>query len=225
MIWTIPNILTMARIAAVLAIVLCFAVIDRPLADWLALGLFVVAALTDFLDGWLARKYDQVSDVGKMLDPIADKVMVIVGLMIVLANAVPFSLSAGYTTTLILFPAALIGVREVLISGMREYLGEVKLPVTRIAKWKTTVQLIAVGSGLLMGAFEPDVNRQFFRLLSLDPQRPIYTTPIEVLTQRAYFVTGLATVILLWIAALLTVISGWDYFRKGLAHIQAREAR
>lgn len=225
MIWTIPNILTMARILAAPVIALMFAVFDRPQADWIALGLFIVAALTDFLDGWLARKLNQISEFGKMLDPIADKVMVMVGLMIILANANPMAVGAGYTITLILIPAAIIGTREVLISGTREYLGDIKLPVTMIAKWKTTAQLVAVAVGLFMLAFEPAVNKAVFNAITLNNDQVIYAAPVELLFHRIYVYAGTTTVVLFWIAALLTLISGWDYFRKGIAYIQEKEGQ
>ena len=224
MVWTIPNILTMLRILAAPGMVLAFAFLDRPLADWVALGLFAAAAVTDFFDGWLARKLDQVSELGKMLDPIADKVLVMVGLMIILGLAMPLSFSAGYTLSLLLIPAAVIALREVLISGVREFLGEIKLPVTFIAKAKTTVQLLAVGSGLLMGAFEPDVNRSYLFSLLRDETQRVFLSPQEAFFEMVYFGAGVLTVILFWLAALLTVISGWGYMRQALTHIRAREA-
>ena len=221
--WTIPNILTMGRIAAAPCVVLVFVFFDRPLADWLAFGLFVGAAVTDFFDGWLARKLDQVSELGKMLDPIADKVMVIVGLMVILGHAMPLAPAAGYTLSLILIPAALIGLREVLISGVREYLGEFKLPVTFIAKCKTTAQLVAVGSGLVLGAFEPGVNEAFLRAFLSGEQQVIHATPQEAHFHQIYFGMGLLTVTLLWLAAILTVISGWGYLQSALEHMRASE--
>ena len=223
MIWTIPNILTFGRILAAPALAIVFLIFERPAADWIALSIFIIAAMTDFFDGWLARRLNQISEIGKMLDPIADKVMVLVGLMIVLANANPLAIGAGYTTSLILIPAAIIGLREVLISGMREFLGDVKLPVTRIAKWKTTVQLIAVGVALFMSAFEPGVNRAFFSAMTLNNGQIHYATPTEALFHRIYVFAGIATVAMLWLAAILTLISGWDYFRKGLVYIRQRE--
>ena len=85
MIWTIPNILTIGRLVAAPCVALVFVVFDRPLADWLAFWIFVVAAMTDFFDGWLARKFNQVSELGKMLDPIADKVMVVIALSLIIS--------------------------------------------------------------------------------------------------------------------------------------------
>lgn len=187
--WNLPNILTTGRILAVPLLVLVFVLLDRPLADRLALVLFAVAAATDFLDGWLARRYGQESAFGRMLDPIADKAMVIVGLMLVLALAGP-----GPIPLALLLPAAIIGLREVVIAGVREFLGDVKLAVTPLAKWKTTAQLIAVGFLLAEGAFG-----------GLAP------------------VLGQLGLGLLWLAALLTAVTGWDYFQKAMTHIRDQE--
>lgn len=186
MIWTTSNILTIARVLAAPCLALVFVLVERPLADRLAFVLFTAAALTDYVDGWLARRWGQISEVGKMLDPIADKAMVTVALA-VLTGLV--GLSFWYVV-----PMAAILLREVLVSGLREYLGDVKLPVTQLAKWKTTAQMFAIGWLLL---FLPDVD---------GPGLGTYS--------------GYA---LLWVAAVLTVITGWDYFQKGTAVLRARE--
>lgn len=188
MIWTTANVLTFFRVLAAPCVALLFVLLDRPLADWLAFLLFVVAALTDYVDGWLARKWNQISEIGKMLDPIADKAMVVIALA-VLTGLV------GVTWWFVV-PVAAILLREVLVSGLREYLGDVKLPVTQLAKWKTTVQMVAIGWLLL---FLPDAS---------GPGAGTYL--------------GAA---LLWVAALLTVVTGWDYFKKGLAVLRERERR
>ncbi len=144
MIWTVSNILTFARVLAAPVVALVFVLVDRPLADWVAFVLFVVAALTDYVDGWLARRWEQISEIGKMLDPIADKAMVTIALA-VLAGLI--GISFWYVV-----PVAAILLREVLVSGLREYLGDVKLPVTQLAKWKTTAQMVAIGWLLLLPA-------------------------------------------------------------------------
>lgn len=188
MIWTVPNILTFFRVLAAPCVALVFVALDRPLADWVGFALFAVAALTDYVDGWLARKWNQISEVGKMLDPIADKAMVVIALA-VLTGLI------GVTWWFVV-PVAAILLREVLVSGLREYLGDVKLPVTQLAKWKTAAQMVAIGWLLL---FLPEAGRP-----------------------------GLGTalgVALLWLAAALTVVTGWDYFRKGVAVLRARERR
>ena len=222
MIWTIPNILTFIRILAAPGMALVFAIFDRPLADWLALALFVGAAVTDFFDGWLSRRLGQESAIGKMLDPIADKAMVIVGIVIIAGNAYPMAL-ANYTMSLLLIPTSLIVTREVLVSGLREYLGDVKLHVTPLAKWKTTVQLIAVASGLLVCAFEYPVNQIVFRSISVSGPEVLAFTVHEAFFIKMYNYTTPVMMALMWLAAILTVVTGWDYFKKGLAHIQKSE--
>lgn len=146
MIWTIPNILTFGRLIAAPCVALVFVVFERPLADWLAFWIFIGAAATDFFDGWLARKLDQVSELGKMLDPIADKAMVVIALAVILA--------LGGLTFWLVVPCAIIWSREILISGVREYLGSIKLRVTLAAKLKTTIQMVAIGTVLLFFATE-----------------------------------------------------------------------
>ncbi|MDF1631751.1 CDP-diacylglycerol--glycerol-3-phosphate 3-phosphatidyltransferase [Mycoplana sp. MJR14] len=186
--YSIPNLLTYGRILAVPVIVLCFFVEGRlqssDFARWTALGLFVVASITDFLDGYLARIWKQTSNIGRMLDPIADKLLVASVLLLMAADGT----IAGWT----IWAAIIILCREILVSGLREYLAELKVsvPVTRIAKWKTTIQMFAIAF-LLAGP-------------AGDKVLP-YTTEVGI---------GL-----LWIAALITMYTGYDYFRAGLKHI------
>jgi len=222
MIWTIPNILTIGRILAAPCLALVFAVFDRPLADWIALGIFVVAAITDFLDGWLARRLGQVTEIGKMLDPIADKAMVIVGLMVILAHARPAGLAAGYMLSLVLIPAAVIALREVVIAGVREYLGATKLPVTELAKWKTALQLFAVGTGIFVGAFEPGVTRALGE--GGQSGADVAIAVEDMAAVQVYYLAGLLTVVSLWAAAILTVLTGWDYLLTAIDHIRGKEA-
>jgi CDP-diacylglycerol--glycerol-3-phosphate 3-phosphatidyltransferase len=184
--WTLPNILTVARVLAAPAVALAFALLPRPLADWVALVLFVTAALTDFLDGWLARTLNQISPFGRMLDPIADKAMVVIALAALAALNGP--------SAALMIPVALILLRETLVSGLREFLkGAAVLSVTPLAKWKTTAQLVAVALMLAPG-------------------------PVASLggPGGAVAVAGLA---LLWVAAALTVVTGWDYARKAMPHL------
>ena len=196
-VWTIPNILTMGRLLAAPGVALVFVLLDRPLADWLALILFIGAAVTDFFDGWLARRLDQVSELGKMLDPIADKVMVIIALMVLV--------HIHRAAELLILPAVLIALREVVISGIREYLGEVKLPVTTLAKWKTTVQMVAIGC-----------------LLAVAPAHALEGagTPWAGLSD----LLDNAGLVLIWIAAVLTLLSGFGYVQAALEHLRARRA-
>jgi cardiolipin synthase (CMP-forming) len=182
-VWNLPNILTYGRIIAVPAVA-GLLMWGGTTARWTALGIYVVAAITDFLDGYLARLWQQQSSLGRMLDPIADKVLVAVVLLVLSADGILFG---GH-----IWAAIIILSREVLVSGLREYLGElqVSVPVTKIAKWKTTVQLLAIGF-LIAG---PAGDRLV----------PHVTT------------TGIA---FLWIAAALTLYTGYDYFRAGMRHV------
>lgn len=192
--YNIPNLLTYGRILAVPLIVLCFFVEGRlqssDFARWSAFWLFVAASITDYLDGYLARIWNQTSNIGRMLDPIADKLLVASVLLLMAADRT----IAGWT----IWAAIIILCREILVSGLREYLAELKVsvPVTRIAKWKTAIQMVAIG------------------LLLAGPA--IDNAPPEAAQ------VGLATgtgITMLWIAALFTMYTGYDYFRAGLKHI------
>ena len=139
--WTLPNILTMGRILVLPFMFACFLLEDTVGAPviWACFGLYVLGAVTDFFDGWAARKFNQVSAFGTFLDPISDKIFV-GSLLVILVGF-------GRLEGLWMIPALLILFREFLVSGLREYLGphNVKLPVTKLAKWKTTLQMIALG--------------------------------------------------------------------------------
>ena len=186
--FNIPILLTWLRVALIPLVV---GVFYLP-PDWLteyerglsATIIFVVAALTDWFDGYLARRWKQQSSLGRMLDPIADKVLVAVVLLVLCADGI---LQGGH-----IWAAIIILSREVLVSGLREYLGElqVSVPVTRIAKWKTAVQMIAIGF-LIAG--------------------PAGDTVIPHTTT--------AGIAMLWIAAALTLYTGYDYFRAGIRHV------
>lgn len=185
---SLPNILTYARIAAVPLVVLCFFVEGRlqstDTARWAAVAIFVVASITDFFDGYLARIWKQTSNIGRMLDPIADKLLVSACLLLLAADGT----IAGWA----LWAAIIILCREILVSGLREYLASLKVsvPVSRLAKWKTTVQMFSIVF-LLAG---PAGNK--------------------VIPYATEF--GL---VMLWVAAILTLWTGWDYFRAGLKHV------
>jgi cardiolipin synthase len=186
--YNIPNLLTYGRILAVPLIVLCFFVEGKlaisNTARWVALWIFIIASITDFLDGYLARIWNQTSNIGRMLDPIADKLLIASILLLVAADQT----IAGWS----LWAAIIILCREILVSGLREYLAALKVsvPVTRIAKWKTTAQMVAIAF-LLAGPAGDEILP--------------YTTQFGI--------------VLLWVAALLTIYSGYDYFRAGLKHI------
>ncbi|MEX0344695.1 MAG: CDP-diacylglycerol--glycerol-3-phosphate 3-phosphatidyltransferase [Rhizobiaceae bacterium] len=188
--FNLPNLLTYGRIVAVPLVVLCFFLEGRlqssDFARWSALAIFAAASITDFFDGYLARIWQQTSNIGRMLDPIADKLLVSTCLLLLAADT--DKTIAGWS----LWAAIIILCREILVSGLREYLAELKVsvPVTTLAKWKTTIQLFAIGF-LLAGSAGDKVFA--------------YTTQ-----------TG---IVLLWISAVVTLYTGWDYFRAGLKHV------
>jgi len=203
MTWTIPNLLSVIRVVAAPCVALAFAVFDRPNADRVALMIFVLASLTDYFDGHLARTLGQESAFGKMLDPVADKAMVSIALAMLVAL---FGMN-----WLILVPTALIILREVLISGLREFLGDVKLEVTKLAKWKTTLQMVATCLLLIQGALLPAEGG------------PKTHPMIEQMMTFGAIASSSFGIVMLWIAAWFTVVTGWDYFRKGLPYIRERD--
>jgi cardiolipin synthase len=184
----LANLLTYARIAAVPVVVACMyfqSILEYGLwLRWVALFIYIAAGITDVLDGYVARAYGQQSSFGRMLDPIADKLLVSSCLLMLAAD--------GTIRGWALWAAIVILCREILVSGLREYLAElrVSVPVTALAKWKTFLQLLAVGF-LIAGE-------------AGDTILPI-TTEIGI---------GL-----LWLSALLTLYTGWDYFRAGVRHL------
>src|ERR1043165_5412571 len=186
--FALPNLLTYARIAAVPIVVACMyfqAILEYGLwLRWVALFVFIAAGLTDVLDGYVARSWGQQSVFGRMLDPIADKLLVSSCLLMLAAD--------GTIRGWALWAAIVILCREILVSGLREYLAalRVSVPVTKLAKWKTTIQLVAIG--FLLAGEAGDLV-------------------VPVVTQ-----IGL---LLLWISAILTVYTGWDYFRHGIHHV------
>lgn len=179
MTWNLPNLLTFGRIIAVPAFVACFYFEGE---NWrlIALLLFIVASLTDFLDGYLARAWSQQSLLGQMLDPIADKLLVGAALIMLVSDDTINNISV--------LAAVIILSREILVSGLREFLGmlSVSVPVTKIAKFKTAAQLGALTMLLLAPLLD---NQTLDTLLIGDA--------------------------LLWIAAILTIYTGWDYLRAG----------
>ena len=190
----LPNVLTYARIAAVPAVVACMywqSILEGGLwLRWIALGIFIAAGITDFLDGYFARMWDQQSTFGRMLDPIADKLLVASCLLMLAVD----STIKGPT----IWAAIVILCREILVSGLREYLAElrVSVPVTQLAKWKTAVQLVAIGF-LLAGPAGDN-------MMSAWLAHPVITD------------IGIG---LLWLSALVTLYTGWDYFRAGVRHL------
>lgn len=186
MLYSLPNLLTISRILAIPLIVALFW-FKGDSARWATLALFTLAGITDYFDGMLARSMGQMSNLGRFLDPVADKLLVS-ALLIMLVWS-------GNISGLVILPALVILCREILVSGLREFLASIKVgvPVSNLAKWKTGVQMVALGF-LIVGAAGP---------VFLHPD--ITTTLI-----------GEA---MLWGAALLTIITGYDYFRAGLKHM------
>ena len=186
--FALPNLLTYSRIAAVPVVVACMywqSILDYGLwLRWVALFVFIAAGLTDVLDGYVARAYGQLSSFGRMLDPIADKLLVSSCLLMLAADGT----IRGWS----LWAAIVILCREILVSGLREYLAElrVSVPVTALAKWKTFLQLLAVG--FLIAGEAGDLILPITSLIGLG---------------------------LLWLSALLTLYTGWDYFRAGVRHL------
>jgi cardiolipin synthase (CMP-forming) len=181
---SLPNVLTYGRLAAVPAVV---AILFWPRDDWMrwvALAIFIAAGVTDYFDGYFARLYAQQSALGRMLAPIADKLLV-AACLLMLVNARTIQ---GWS----LWAAIVILCREILVSGLREFLAELKVsvPVSRVAKWKTALQLVAVGF-----------------LIAGPTGEKVLPGTIGV---------GLT---LLWISAALTIYTGWDYLKAGIHQI------
>jgi cardiolipin synthase len=188
MLTTFPNLLTLSRIAMIPLVVASF-YLPRPAGAWLGFGFFGAACVTDWLDGHFARRWAQVSALGSFLDPVADKLLVAITLMMLVAF--------GRLTMPALLPALIILGREILVSGLREFLAglQVGVPVTGLAKWKTGIQMVAIAV-LLIGDAGPRV------------------IPLVLIGEA-----------LLWAAGLLTLVTGYDYLRAGLQHMAREDER
>jgi cardiolipin synthase len=186
MLTDLPNLLSLSRIAVIPLMVL-LAALRSPWGDFGACVVFALAGITDYFDGKLARERKQTSDLGRMLDPIADKLLVAAALMMLVGTN---RLSAAG-----LYPAIIIMLREILVSGLREYLAGVRvgLPVTNLAKWKTGFQMGALGA-LLAG------------------------NQTAVLLHISWLPVNFIGETMLWVAAALTLVTGWDYLTTGLRH-------
>lgn len=194
----IPNLLTAVRLVIIPVLVLSF-YIPGMLANLVAASLFALAAITDYFDGYFARSLKAESNFGKCLDPIADKLLVIVAIVML----VNFSNHNLY----ILVPGLIIICREVLVSGLREFLAEfrVSVPVSKLAKWKTTIQMIAI-TGLLLG--ENGSSYTLYYLLSGWKEMGLKFIIVDFVI--------FASQILFSLSAVLTVITGFAYFRAGV---------
>lgn len=179
MLFQLPNILTLSRILAIPAYCACFW-LPGAWAYWMPLAIFILAGVTDYFDGYLARRYNQQSDFGRFLDPVADKLLIAAALLMLTA----FERIAGLSV----IAAVIILCREILVTGLREFLAELRvpLPVTQLAKWKTAVQMIAIGT------------------LTAAQAGPVWLQA-ELIGDAG-----------LWIAALLTLYTGYDYLLAAL---------
>jgi len=182
MLSSLPNLLTLSRIL-VIPLLLASLFLPGNLSSWIPLGLFIAAGMTDFFDGYFARRYKQTSNLGRFMDPVADKLLVSAVLL--------FLVGIGRIGDWELIPAVIILCREIMVSGLREYLSDLRvgMPVSKLAKWKTATQIFALC--FLLGG--PAVENDFDAMLIGQ--------------------------VLLWLAGLLTVWTGYDYLRLGLKHM------
>jgi len=226
--WTLPNILTVLRLFAAPLFVVVYMALARPYADWIGVTLFVAAALTDYFDGLLARRWKQISSFGRMLDPIADKAMTVLALAMLLIlflrddRAVVFPVPDPWIVGdwVLVAPVMVILFREIFISGLREFLGADagRLAVTKLAKWKTTIQMVAVVAMLSVLLFEHYYTVRSFAMEHAQVVA-VLSGEAEDLTglrwlYQAWLVTYNGGLLLMWLAAILTAITGLDYFRK-----------
>jgi cardiolipin synthase len=188
----LPNLLTVSRIAAI-PVMVAFAAIAEPWADMAACVVFAAAGITDYFDGKIARDRGVTSSFGRMLDPIADKLLVGAALMVLVG--------LDRVTHAALYPAIVIMLREIAVSGLREYLAELRvgLPVTKLAKWKTGFQMGAVGTLLAGDTGAATIGLGFL--------------PVSLIGEVG-----------LWVAAALTLATGWDYLQAGLNHAGQADA-
>jgi len=190
-----PNLLTIIRIifASLIALILIFS--DSKMAYFISFILFALAGITDYFDGWLARKRNQISDLGRMLDPIADKILVISTFIILMSNNV----IDGFNV----IAALIIIYREIFISGLREFLGNKSfvVKVTKLAKWKTAIQFITI-----LAFLGRQVINDFY----------MYTVIINI------FIEFICT-LLIWITSLISLFTGINYLRSAYDHLSSKE--
>ena len=182
----IPNILTIGRIILVPIFIGAF-YLPGSMGDWIPFFIFILASFTDFFDGLLARLYKEESKLGELLDPIADKIIVTSALFLLVMN--------GTIKEFEIIAAIIIMIREILISGLREFLAKVQvtMPVSKLAKFKTFIQMFAIATLLTGESGNKIINFGDYSIHSIG-------------------------IILLWVAAFLTIYTGYDYVRKGIDH-------
>jgi len=202
----LPNILTLGRVFAIPAVIFLY-YINSHFCRIASILIFMIAAATDYLDGYLARNLKQISKFGRFLDPIADKLMVSAVILILASeNALgPYGI----------IPAIIILSREILVSGLREFLSEIQvtMPVSRLAKWKTAIQLMGLPMLMLKGAI-------------ITKSGIVIGQPIIIFNQlvRTVYLSDFFNILgitFFWIAAILTIITGYDYLKKGLSHMDS----
>jgi cardiolipin synthase len=194
---TLPNLLTLSRIVTVPLLVALLWWPSWSAGYAAAFAVYCLMGLTDYFDGYVARARGTVSKLGVFLDPIADKIMVAAVILVLTAQGI---LRGPFVGDMHVIAGLIILVREIAVSGLREFLGglQISMPVSRLAKWKTALQFISLGALILGGAL------------------PQWNLVIGDLTANIPHTVGLTT---LWAAAVLTVVTGWDYLRVGLKHM------
>ncbi len=188
MMLTLPNLLTLSRIFAVPILVFLLWQ-PTPIDYAITFVLYCIVGITDYFDGYLARAQQRISRLGQFLDPIADKIMVAAVIVMLIASRKMSGEPVIHGLAII--PALVILLREIIVSGLREFLAplHVSMPVSSLAKWKTTLQMVSLGALILGGAFP---NEEWIHMV------------------------GLTT---LWAAAALTLVTGYDYLRIGMRHM------
>jgi CDP-diacylglycerol--glycerol-3-phosphate 3-phosphatidyltransferase/cardiolipin synthase len=189
----IPNILTIGRIIIVPIFVLSF-FIPGFFGDLIPFFLFVLASFTDFLDGLLARLFKEESKLGELLDPIADKILIAAALILLVMN--------GTIKNYEVIAAIIILTREILISGLREFLakGSIKMPVTSLSKLKTFLQMLSIAILLTGESGNKLINFQDYNAQTIG-------------------------IILLWLSSFLTLYTGYEYMRKGIDHAISEDSK
>ena len=189
----IPNYLTIGRIIIVPIFVISF-YLPGFYGDVIPFSLFIVASFTDFLDGLLARMFKEESKLGELLDPIADKIIVAAALILLVMN--------GTIKNYEVIAAIIILTREILISGLREFLaiGRIKLPVSNLAKYKTFLQMFSISILLIGETGNKIINFQDYNAQTIG-------------------------IILLWLSAFLTLYTGYEYLRKGIDHAISEDSK
>ncbi|MDR1495061.1 MAG: CDP-diacylglycerol--glycerol-3-phosphate 3-phosphatidyltransferase [Rickettsiales bacterium] len=197
----LPNLLTLARVILIPVIVVSFYV-PWKITNLVVAALFMLASITDYFDGYFARLYKVQTRFGRCFDPIADKLVTTVSL---------FMIVSFNDSIFILIPSIIIVCREILVSGLREFLGSlsVELPVTKLAKYKTALQMVAITALLLASKNSSHTYETLMNFFEVEPFLRIFFNG---------FIEGLG-IIFLNIAALFTVITGYIYLKLGLKSI------